>query len=158
MSPHITLLSGNLWVNIQSTSYGDQEILSLLHKFIIQSGFQVFRFTEKNLDIFQFIIRNLELFQFKEWNPEIFLFYEIKSEFFRNILEFLNMVPKIFGFHSVNRKNSGLSIINKKFWFPFHSVIFWNSTNFRIIPFPKRKFGKWNYPEILVRMRVRLFK
>ena len=29
-----SLVSGNLWTNLQSTSYEKQEILSLLHKFI----------------------------------------------------------------------------------------------------------------------------
>ena len=40
MSPCTTLLSGNLWINIQqSTSYGKQENLSLLHKLIFPFWF-----------------------------------------------------------------------------------------------------------------------
>ena len=36
---YTTLQSGNLWINIESTSYGKQEILSVLHKFIIPFWF-----------------------------------------------------------------------------------------------------------------------
>ena len=42
VSPFTTLLSGNLgpgWIDIQSTSYGKQENLSLLHKFIFPFWF-----------------------------------------------------------------------------------------------------------------------
>ena len=112
--------SGNLWINIQSTSYGKKEILSLRHTFI-------FPFWHIHIPILVSRMETRKFFRFTEWNPEIFPIYIMEPGNFSglrkgnwNLLclgnetvcrietwvfpEFRNRVPEISGLHSINQE------------------------------------------------------
>ena len=127
-------VSGNLWINFQSTSSGKQEILSFPILVYRMENWTFLWFTEWNLEIFTvYVARNekRKFFRFTEWKLKFFRFTDWNLESFPVYVKETRIFPEFRIKVSVNRTNSGFNLIRKFPGIPLYGTNFQNVIFFR---------------------------